>query len=139
MKESVRIFRFVIVGTSNAVITAFVIWLLMDGLGCNYLWSNLAGYVAALVNNFLWSKYWVFSSRSGKLLHEALLFLIAFGCAYSTQFLSLLLMVQVLGVDEYLGQFLGLFVYGAVNFLMNRKLTFRGTLHAPSEGKEARP
>ena len=65
MKESVRILRFAIVGSSNALITALVIWILMDILDCNYLWSNMAGYVAALVNNFFWSKYWVFSSGKG--------------------------------------------------------------------------
>ena len=53
MKESVRILRFAIVGSSNALITALVIWILMDILDCNYLWSNMAGYVAALVNNSL--------------------------------------------------------------------------------------
>ena len=41
------------------------------------------------------------------------------------QFLSLLGMVELLGLHEYLAQFLGLFVYGAVNFMMNRKVTFR--------------
>ena len=55
MKESVRILRFIIVGTLNALITALVIWVLMEGLDCNYLWSNVAGYVAALINNFFWS------------------------------------------------------------------------------------
>ena len=30
MKESVRILRFAIVGSSNALITALVIWILMD-------------------------------------------------------------------------------------------------------------
>ena len=44
MKESVRILRFAIVGSSNALITALVIWILMDILDCNYLWSNMAGY-----------------------------------------------------------------------------------------------
>ncbi len=125
MKESVRVLRFVIVGSSNALITASVIWILMDILHCNYLWSNMAGYVAALMNNFIWSKYWVFSSRNGKYWREIPLFLIAFGCAYATQVLFLLLLVEVIHVDEYLGQFLGLFVYGAVNFLMNKKITFR--------------
>ena len=68
MKESVRILRFAIVGTSNALIAAIVIWLLMDVLDCNYLWSNVAGYVASLVNNFVCSKYWVFSARQGKFM-----------------------------------------------------------------------
>ena len=125
MKESVRILRFAIVGTSNALIAAVVIWLLMDVLDCNYLWSNVAGYVASLVNNFVWSKYWVFSARQGNFMQEIPLFLLAFGCAYATQFLFLLLMVEGIGLNEYLGQFLGLFVYGAVNFLMNKKITFK--------------
>lgn len=125
MKESVRIVRFIIIGTLNALITAVVIWILMDLLDCNYLWSNVAGYVAALINNFFWSKYWIFSSGEGHFWREVPLFLLAFACAYGTQFLSLLLMVEGIGLNEYLGQFLGLFVYGAVNFVMNRKLTFR--------------
>ena len=125
MKESVRILRFAIVGTSNALIAAVVIWLLMDVLDCNYLWSNVAGYVTSLVNNFVWSKYWVFSARQGNFMQEIPLFLLAFGCAYATQFLFLLLMVEGIGLNEYLGQFLGLFVYGAVNFLMNKKITFK--------------
>ena len=125
MKESVRILRFAIVGSSNALITALVIWILMDILDCNYLWSNMAGYVAALVNNFFWSKYWVFSSGKGNFWKEIPLFLIAFGCAYATQFIFLLLMVEVIDLNEYLGQFLGLFVYGAVNFMMNKRRTFK--------------
>ena len=125
MKESVRILRFAIVGSSNALITALVIWILMDILDCNYLWANMAGYVAALVNNFFWSKYWVFSSGKGNFWKEIPLFLIAFGCAYATQFIFLLLMVEVIDLNEFLGQFLGLFVYGAVNFMMNKRLTFK--------------
>lgn len=124
MKESVRIVRFIIVGTLNALITALVIWVLMEGLDCNYLWSNVAGYVAALINNFFWSKYWIFSSRAGKFYREIPLFLVAFGLAYGLQFLSLLMMVEWLDLNEYLAQFLGLFVYGAVNFTVNRRLTF---------------
>jgi len=125
MKESVRIIRFMIIGTLNALITAVVIWIMMDLLSCSYIWSNIAGYIAALINNFFWSKYWIFSSSEGRFTREIPLFLIAFGCAYGAQFLSLLFMVEILGMNEYLAQFLGLFVYGAINFIMNRKVTFR--------------
>ena len=41
MKESVRILRFAIVGSSNALITALVIWILMDILDCNYFSKSL--------------------------------------------------------------------------------------------------
>lgn len=126
MKNSVRILRFALIGTLNALITAAVIWLMMDELDCNYLWSNITGYIAALINNFLWSKYWIFGSHTGKFRREIPLFLVAFGCAYAAQFVSLLLMVEVAGLNEYLAQFLGLFIYGAINFIMNKRLTFIG-------------
>lgn len=124
IKESVRILRFVLVGTLNALITALVIWLMMDKLDCNYIASNITAYIIAQMNNFFWSKYWVFTSRIGKYRREIPLFLVAFGCAYGAQFLALLFMVECLDLNEYLAQFLGLFVYGSVNFLMNKKLTF---------------
>lgn len=125
MKESVRIIRFALIGTLNALITAAVIWLLLKVAGCNYLWSNVAAYLAAQANNFFWSKYWIFSSASGKFRREIPLFLIAFGCAYASQFVVLLILVEGFGMNPYPAQFLGLFVYGFVNFLMNRRLTFR--------------
>ena len=55
MKESVQIIRFMIVGTSNAVIAAGVIWLMMEVCGCDYRLSNIVGYIASLINNGLWS------------------------------------------------------------------------------------
>lgn len=124
MKESVRIVRFVLIGTLNALITALVIWLMMEELDCNYIATNITAYIVAQLNNFFWSKYWVFKSRDGRFRREIPLFLIAFVCAYASQFLALLLMVEILDLNEYLAQFLGLFVYGAVNFMMNKKVTF---------------
>ena len=49
----------------------------------------------------------------------------AFGLAYSAQFLFLVTLVECGDVNEYLAQFLGLFIYGTVNFIVNKKLTFR--------------
>ena len=125
MKESVRILRFAIVGSSNALITALVIWILMDILDCNYLWSNMAGYVAALVNNFFWSKYWVFSSGKGNFWKEIPLFLIAFGCAYATQFIFLLLMAYYTTSFDTIYRILALkskpFIHHKINGSVNEK------------------
>ena len=41
MKESVRIIRFAIVGTLNALIAAFVVWLLMHIEGESYIIANM--------------------------------------------------------------------------------------------------
>ncbi|WP_291585351.1 GtrA family protein [Bacteroides sp.] len=128
MKESVRIFRFAVIGTLNALITAFVIWLMMNELSYDYIPANITAYIIAQIHNFIWCKYWVFSTEDKKknnLWQQVLFFAMAFGIAYSAQFIFLILLVEAGDVNEYLAQFLGLFIYGTVNFITNRKLTFR--------------
>ena len=127
MKESVRIFRFAVIGTLNALITAFVTWLMMNELSYDYIPANITAYIVAQIHNFIWCKYWVFPTEDKKnnLWQQVLFFAMAFGIAYSAQFIFLIILVEAGDVNEYLAQFLGLFIYGTVNFITNRKLTFR--------------
>ncbi|MEG1563326.1 MAG: GtrA family protein [Bacteroides sp.] len=127
MKESVRIVRFAVIGTLNALIAAFVIWLMMDELAYDYIPANITAYVTAQINNFVWSKCWIFpvENKKNNIWQQVLFFSFAFALAYSAQFLFLITLVEAVGVNEYLAQFLGLFVYGAVNFVVNKKITFR--------------
>ena len=127
MKESVRIFRFAVIGTLNALITAFVIWLMMDELSYDYIPANITAYIVAQIHNFIWSKYWIFpiENKKNNIWKQMLFFCSAFGLAYSAQFLFLVTLVECGDVNEYLAQCLGLFIYGTVNFIVNKKLTFR--------------
>lgn len=126
MKESRRIFRFAVIGTLNAL--AAVIWLMMDELDIDYMLSNITAYIVAQTHNFIWCKHWIFpleKEKKSNTWRQALLFSIAFGMAYLAQFLFLVVLVEGLNCDEYLAQFLGLFIYGGVNFIMNKKVTFK--------------
>ena len=105
------------------------IWLMMDELDIDYMLSNITAYVIAQTHNFIWCKHWIFplddKEKKSNTWRQVLLFSIAFGMAYLAQFLFLVVLVEALNCDEYLAQFLGLFIYGGVNFIMNRKITFR--------------
>lgn len=129
MKEPVRIFRFAVIGTLNALITAIVIGLMMHIGGENYIIANIVAYVIAQIHNFIWCKYWIFpldkAAKKNSIWHQMLFFACAFAMAYSSQFLFLLMLVELLHCNAYLAQFLGLFIYGAVNFMANKHLTFR--------------
>ena len=136
MRESRRIFRFAVIGTLNALIIAAVIWLMMDELDIDYMLSNITAYVIAQTHNFIWCKsntclqvLLLFplddKEKKSNTWRQVLLFSIAFGMAYLAQFLFLVVLVEALNCDEYLAQFLGLFIYGGVNFIMNRRITFR--------------
>lgn len=118
MKESARIFRFAVIGTLNALIMAVTVWVMMDELDINYMLSNVTAYILA--------QYWIFpTEKKSNTWRQVLLFSIAFGMAYGAQFLFLIGLVEGLDCNEYLAQFLGLFIYGSVNFLMNKRVTFR--------------
>ena len=129
MKESVRIFRFIVIGTMNALIMALVVWLMMREMSFegDYMVANVTAYIIAQIHNFIWCKYWIFpvEKRKNNVWKQILFFCSAFGVAYTAQFLFLILLVEGLDVNEYLAQFLGLFIYGADNFIANKKITFQ--------------
>ena len=126
MKERVRILRFTIIGTLNALIAAFVVWLMMHIRKEDYMLANVTAYVVSQIHNFIWCKYWIFTTeKKSNTWRQVLLFSIAFGMAYGAQFLFLIGLVEGLDCNEYLAQFLGLFIYGRVNFLLNKRVTFR--------------
>ena len=129
MKESVRIFRFIVIGTMNALIMALVVWLMMREMSFegDYMVANVTAYIIAQIHNFIWCKYWIFpvEKRKNNVWKQILFFCSAFGVAYTAQFLFLILLVEGLDVNEYLAKFLGLFIYGAANFIANKKITFQ--------------
>ena len=129
MRESVRIMRFAIVGTLNALITALIVGLLMHIEGEHYMIAYVESYVVAKIHRFIWCKYWIFpfeaDRKKNTIWHEILFFSCAFAVAYGAQFLFLLFLVEICGCNEYLAQFLGLFVYGGINFMSNKWITFR--------------
>ena len=111
MKESVRIFRFIVIGTMNALIMALVVWLMMREMSFegDYMVANVTAYIIAQIHNFIWCKYWIFpvEKRKNNVWKQILFFCSAFGVAYTAQFLFLILLVEGLDVNEYLAQFLG--------------------------------
>lgn len=120
-----RIFRFAVVGFSNFLIISFFVWLMMDVFHRDMVIANVIAYSVALVNNFIWNKIWVFKAKGGNLIKEIALNLIAYGMAYLLQLGFSFSMVEWVGLNEYLAQFLGLFIFGATNFIMNKMLTFK--------------
>lgn len=124
-EELMRIVRFAVVGFSNFLIISLFVWLMMEVFHRDMVIANVIAYSVALVNNFVWNKVWVFRAKGGNLLKEIALNLIAYGTAYLLQLGFSFSMVEWVGLNEYMAQFLGLFIFGATNFIMNKMLTFK--------------
>ena len=128
VKESVRIFRFIVIGTMNALIMALVVWLMMKEMSFDgdYMVANITAYLIAQIHNFIWCKYWIFpvENKKNSIWKQILLFCSAFAVAYTAQFLFLVLLVEGLDVNEYLAQFLGLFIYGGANLDVYKRQSY---------------
>lgn len=116
--------KYGIVGASNTLITAVVIWVMMKLLGCSDVTSNIVGYVAGVFNSFIWNKRWTFQSSAGW-TSSAIRFGVVFGICYLLQLGVLMFLNAHLSVDPYYNQLLAMAFYTVINFIMNKFYTFK--------------
>lgn len=116
--------KYGIVGIGNTLITALVIWVLLKGVGLSDVTSNVLGYVAGLVNSFIWNKQWTFQSKAGW-MQSGLRFFAVFALCYLLQLGALLLLNATLQIDPYYNQLIAMAFYTVVNFICNKVYTFK--------------
>lgn len=116
--------KYGIVGVINTLITAAVIWIMMKGLGCSDIVSNITGYIAGLLNSFVWNRQWTFHSRSGWWA-SAIRFGIVFAVCYLMQLGVLMYLNKHLTIDPYYNQLIAMVFYTIINFIMNKFYTFK--------------
>lgn len=135
--EIVRFVKYCLVGVMNTLVTLGVIFVCKALLGWNLYLSNALGYVAGVVNSFVWNKMWVFRSQ-GRYAREAVVFLVGFGLCYGLQLLAVWGMTtSPLGQMEFdlwgvftlsgygVATLVGNVLYTLLNFLYNKLVTFR--------------
>jgi len=74
-KERGRFLRFALVGTIGAVVDFGVMNLLRDFFGLPLVFAGTVSFIAAILNNFIWNRYWTYpDSRSKKILRQLIEF-----------------------------------------------------------------
>ncbi len=117
--------KYGIVGVGNTVITAVVIWVMMKGLGCSDVVSNIVGYAAGVVNSFIWNKQWTFRASDAGWMASAVRFGVVFGVCYLLQLGLMLYLQRHLAIDPYYNQLIAMAFYTVINFVMNKFYTFK--------------
>lgn len=116
--------KYSVVGVSNTLITAIVIWIMMKIFGYSDVVSNVTGYVAGVLNSFVWNKQWTFKSEAGW-WSSAVRFGLVFGICYLMQLGLLMYLKEYLPIDPYYNQLLAMAFYTVINFVMNKYFTFK--------------
>lgn len=115
------------VGSINTVTGLAVILLLSEIFGVNYIIANALGYGFGLLIGFFLHRSITFKNQCDDLNKrvEFLKFVLVFAAAYGIQLLGLIVMVQAIGITDWIAQILAIGIYTAINYLGNRAITFR--------------
>ena len=74
-KERTRFLRFAIVGASGAVVDFGVLNLLTLVFKLAFVPSSVISFISAVINNFLWNRYWTYpDSRSKRVARQLVQF-----------------------------------------------------------------
>jgi putative flippase GtrA len=120
----IQLLKFALVGGSGYVINLGVFTLMGNDLGVAHQVAAVAAFTVAVVNNFLWNRYWTFGSRGASAGFQAPRFF-----AVSVASLGLNLAVLELiwhggGVTPITAQAIAVAVATPFNFLGNKLWTF---------------
>ncbi len=72
-KERTRFFRFAIVGASGAVVDFGILNLLTLGFKLGFVPSSVISFISAVINNFLWNRYWTYPDSRSKSVSRQLI------------------------------------------------------------------
>ncbi len=138
-KDILQFARYIAVGVLNTLVTLVVIYVCKSWLDINIWVSNALGYIAGVINSFLWNKIWVFRSRETGYRGEALRFAVGFAVCYVLQFGVTWVLNAMIGHIEWditpsftisgygIATIIGMGVYTIANFIYNRLVTFKAS------------
>lgn len=121
----IQLFKYGIVGVINTIITAIVIFMLMNILGAPYTISNIAGYIAGVINGFILNYKWTFKTSTLPAYKQFIRFISVFLICFLIQFILVIIMVEYLSINENVAQLIGMVIYSVIGFLLNKYFTFK--------------
>jgi putative flippase GtrA len=120
----IQLLRFGVVGGSGYVVNVGLYALLVHAASLDYRLAAVAGFVAALINNFWWNRHWTFDAGEGHAGFQATRFLIVSLVAFAVQFGLLQLLVDSAGVAKVPAQAISIALAMPLNFLGNKLWSF---------------
>jgi putative flippase GtrA len=116
--------RFLSVGVLNMVVGLLVIYACKWFFDANDVAANAIGYAAGLTTSFTLNSRWTFAYR-GPQLPALIKFLLVALVAYGMNLLTVVMLIQHVGVNGYLAQALGIPAYTLTTYLASKFIVFR--------------
>lgn len=121
----IQFVKFGMVGLSNTFISLAVYYILVY-FRIHYLLANACGFVISVINAFYWNNKYVFKDKTETSIVRAFLKVFAsYGGSFCISTGLIFVMVNLLGISEWLAPLLRLVVTVPINFLLNKLWAFR--------------
>jgi putative flippase GtrA len=117
------LFKFLLVGVVNTLIGLSVIWAMKELTRASDTTANITGYAVGVTLSFLLNKRWTFGF-SGESAASLLRFLIVFAAAYMANLATVLTLIEMMRLDSFWCQALGVIPYSALLYLGCRWYVF---------------
>lgn len=115
--------RYLFVGGLNTVIAYGIFFGLLYS-GINYSLALCIGYGTALVNGYLWNKYFVFNSQK-KSISEVLRFFLVYVIQYIFCLVLLWVFIDGFGMNKYFAGIISIIMSVIVTFLGHKNFTYK--------------
>ncbi|HSV50774.1 MAG TPA: GtrA family protein [Burkholderiaceae bacterium] len=119
-----RLARFLAVGLANTVFGLSAIFACKGLLGLGDVESNLIGYGVGILLGFAVNKRWTFG-HTGAAASAFVRYLLVLAVAYAANLATTLFAIDVLRLDSYLAQALGVIPYALTGYIGSRWFAFR--------------
>ncbi len=121
---TVEFLKFGVVGISGIVVDFFITWLFKEKFKVNKYIANCAGFSLAVINNFLWNRYWTFADSIQPFGEQFLKFVIISIMGLAINTLLLWLLVKYVKVNFYILKLIVIALVFFWNFSINYLFTF---------------
>ena len=121
-KSNMSIKKFSLVGLLNTFFGLFIIFL-AKWAGLDDITSNLTGYACGIILSFSLNSRWTFNYE-GDRLRAFIIFVAITVLAYIANLVTVLLLINLLYINSYLAQSLGIFPYFLISYYGSKNLAF---------------
>jgi len=124
-KSAIQFIKFGIVGMSNTIISLVVYYILVF-FGINYIVANVIGFVVSVFNAYYWNSKHVFKvSENVSKLKSFMKVFASYGGSYVFSLILLVVLVDLIGISEYIAPLLKLVITVPINFVLNKFWAFK--------------
>mgnify|MGYP000847457427 CR=1 FL=1 len=126
MKSITQFIKYGTVGISNTLLTAFLIWFMLDIIKVSDFVANPIGYILGFINSYYWNKKWTFQNKE-HIKKTFIKFGVVFGISFGIQYILLYVLIHFSYLQSFYCQLISLVLYSVINFLLNKFYTFKLT------------